>query len=195
MAEVPINSVVNLNVPATVPDGFENPEVRSAVELFINSAQNLLRNIERYVGISAKDITLWDFLTPSDTLLKHQSGRLYVTAGEDITFGSFINLYNNAGILNARKANAAAGLVKPAHGYCSTGGGVATGSRGEVILSQGLLAISGLLPGQAIYLSAVAGLSSIAPAGGAGQLEQYLGIGVANDLAYINIAAGPYIQH
>lgn len=195
MPESQINSVVNLNTPATVPDAFQDPEVRSAVELFINTMNNLLRSIEQYTGITQKDITLWNSLLPSDTLLRHQAGRLYVVASETINNGHFINLHNNAGVLNVRKAQGTAGAVRPAHGFCSTNGGLIAGQRGEVILSQGLLAISGVLPGQAVYLSTVAGTAQSTPLTGAGQLEQYLGVGVATDLVYIDIATGPYIQH
>lgn len=195
MPEVPVNSVINLNTPATVPDGFEDPQVRSAVDLFLQTFSNLLRNIEQYVGITQKDITLWDSLLPTDTLLRHQAGRLYVEASEAINNGHFINLHNDAGVLKCRKAQGTSGAVRPAHGFCSTSGGIIAGERGEVILSQGLLAISGVLPAQAIYLSTAAGQAGTAALTAAGQLEQFLGIGVALDLVYVDISLGPYIQH
>lgn len=193
--QVPVNSVVNLNAPATVPDGFENPEVRAAVELFLGSQLNLLRALEQYVGITQKDITLWNSIVPSDTLLRHQAGRLYVTASEAISFGHFINLHNNAGVLNCRKAQGTAGTVRVAQGYCNDADGAAIGERTEVILSSGLLAVGGVAPGQAIYLSTVAGVPTTVPLTGAGQLEQFLGIGVATNLVYIDISLGQYIQH
>jgi hypothetical protein len=190
-----INSVINLNIPATVPDAFENPEVRAAVELFLNTLNNLLRNLELFGGISPKDVTTWNDLLPSDTLLRHQLGRLYPIANETLAFGSFINLHNNAGVINARKANAASGLVKPAHGYCSQAGGITAGNRGEIILSQGLLGIGGVSPGAPIYLSTTPGVATLVAPTGAGQLEQFLGIAVATDIVYIDISLGQYIQH
>lgn len=190
-----INSLVNINVPAQVPEAFQDAEVRAAVELTINSSNNILRALEQYLGITQKDITLWDFLIPSDTLLAHQLKRLYVTAGEDISFGHFVNLYNDGGVLKCRKAQGTAGNVRPARGFCSTSGGILTGERGEIIIGEGLLAVSGLNPGEAIYLSTTAGSPTITPLTGAGQLEQFLGFGVAGSLAYVDIAQGPYIQH
>lgn len=195
MTTASINSVVNLNVPATAPDGFKNPEVRAAVELFLNGLNNLLREFETYTGATQKDVTLWSSLKPTDTLIRHQAGRLYVIAGENLSVGDFINLYNDGGVLKVRKSNGTAGTIRPAHGYCSTSGGILTGNIGEVILAQGELAVTGLLPGQPIYLSTVAGLATVTPLTGVGQLEQFLGIGVATNLAYINIAMGQYIQH
>lgn len=195
MALPKVNSVINLNVPASAGDLYSEPEVKGLADLVVNAFTNLLSELERYSGFTQKDITLWNSLTPSDTLLKHQLGRLYVVAGENLAFGDFVNCYNDAGTLKVRKANGAAGLVKPARGFCSTAAGILTGNKGEVILSQGLLAIAGLLPGQAIYLSNVPGQAAIAPLVGVGDLEQYIGYGIANNLAYIEIAGGQYIQH
>lgn len=195
MADFTINSQVNLNLPATVPEGFTTPEIRSAVEMFINAQQNMLRALEAYLGITQKDMTLWSSLTPSDTLLAHQLNRLYITAGEALSYGNFINLYNDAGTLKARKANATSGIARRAHGFCSTVGGTSVGSRGEVILKSGILSIAGVSPGQELYLSTTAGLATGSPATGAGQTEQHLGVGVATDLAMINISGGQFIQH
>lgn len=190
-----INSILNINLPANAPDGFTDPEVRASVEMFINILQSFLDGFERYVGATQKDITTWNSLLPSDTLIRHQPGRLYLPASEILNFGEFINLHSNAGVLNARKANGTSGTVRPAHGYCSTSAGIGIGVRGEVTLSQGILVISGVTPGQAIYISTSAGQATATPLTGAGQLEQYLGIGVGNNLAYIDISLGQYIQH
>lgn len=195
MAATPTNSLINLSIPATAPDGFTEPQVKAAVELFLNGFNNFLREFERYTGATQKDVTLWPNLLPSDTLIRNQAGRLYAIASEAISVGDFVNLHNVAGVLNVRKANGAAGLVKPANGYCSTTGGVALGASGEFILSQGILTITGILPGQNIYLSTTPGLASVTPLTGAGQLEQYIGVGVANNLASIDISCGQYVQH
>lgn len=193
MAQNPnvLNSSIDLGTPDTPPDGIKNPEVRGVYEFVINTINNLVRSIEQFVGITTKDITQWPQLVPTDTLLRHQAGRLYAIASENIVFGAFINLHNAAGVLNVRNADS---LGKPAHGYCNIQGVVA-GARTEVILSQGILPIGGLLPGQAIYLSHVLGVASTVPDVAAGRIEQFLGIGVAPGIAYIDISLGQYIQH
>lgn len=192
---VNINSIINLNLPAVVPDAFQNPEVRAAVELFLNTFNNLLRSIETFSGITPKDVTTWDVLGPSDTLLRYQLGRLYPIASEDIPFGSFVNLHDVGGDLRARKANAAAGSVRPARGYCSQDGGIVTGDRGEIILSLGLVGIAGVAPGQEIFLSTAAGVATLVAPVAAGTLTQFLGIGVATDIVYVDIASGIYRQN
>lgn len=195
MANTPTNSIVNLSLPDKAPEQFTDPQARSAVELFIVSLNNMLREFERYVGATQKDVTLWSSLLASDTLIRHEAGRFYVQASENIAFGDLINLHNVAGVCNIRKANAAAGLVKPARGFCSTTAGILTGAFGEVILSQGLLAISGVVAGDTVYLSTSPGQGSLTPAVGAGQLEQFVGFGVASNLVQIDITHGSYLQH
>lgn len=190
-----INSLVNLFLPAASPDSFTDPQVKAAVDLYLTGFANFLRYFEEFTGATQKDMTLWTSLLPSDTIISGQHRRLYGKASENLAFGDFINLVNVAGVLNFRKSNGAAGLVKPAHGWCSTIGGILIAETGEVILKSGLLAVTGLLPGQAIYQSATPGLAGTVALVGAGQLEQFIGIGVASDLAYIDISMGSYIQH
>lgn len=190
-----INSIVNLNIPSSAPDGFTDPQVRAAVEMFLVAQLNMLRSFELYTGATQKDITLWASLQPTDTLIRHQAGRLYVTAGENINAGDFVNLYLDAAILKCRKAQATAGSVRPARGYCSTAGGILLGDRGEVILSQGILEIGGVVPGTSYFLATSAGQATAVAPVAAGQLEQFLGVGIADNLLYIDIALGAYVQH
>lgn len=190
------NSIINLNIPANAPDGFTDPQVKAAVELFLNGFNNMLQSFEDFVAPTQKDMSLWSSLKPSDTLLRAFAGRLYVTAGEALNAGDFVNLYLDAGILKARKANAAAGNNRPAKGYCSTSGGILLGEIGEVILTQGLLGVTGVVIGTEYYLSAaVPGVITATPPTAAGQLEQFIGTGVDTNLLYVDIASGRYINH
>lgn len=189
-----INSQVNLGIPGSVPDNFQNNEVRAAVRMFINVAQNLQRAIEQYVGITQKDVSLWQTLQPSDTLLAHQTNRLYVVTDEDLVFGNFIYLYDDAGTLKVKKADSSV-LTKPARGFCNVVGGTLTGDVTEIIVGQGILPLSGIAPGQEVYLSTTPGVGSATPDTAAGHLEQFLGFGVATDVAYISITQGQYIAH
>lgn len=191
----PVNSVMNFNLPKAVADSVSDPEVKSLADQVVLTFANVQQEMERYLGITQKDITTWANLLPSDTLLTHQVRRLYVKASEALIFGDLVNLHNVAGVLNARKANGVAGTVRPARGFCSTVAGIGIGAIGEIVFKSGILAIAGILPGQDIYLSAVAGLATTAPLVGVGQLEQYIGTGVASNLAFIDMTLGQYIQH
>lgn len=194
MATTPTNSIINLGLPSVTPDSFSDPQVKAAVELFLNGMNNLLREIERFTGMTQKDISLWSTVVPTDTLLAHNLRRLYVTAFENLILGDVINLFNDAGTLKARKANAAAGLVKPADGFCSTTAGILAGSRGEVILYSGITIITGVSRGDRLFLSTSPGQATLVAPVGAGQLEQFLGIGVDTNIVFMNIA-GKYLQH
>ena len=195
MPTIPINSVINLALPGSAPDNFTNPQVRAAVDLFLVSMNNLLREIEKYGGITTKDITLVPSLVPSDTLLHHQLGRLYVVASENLILGDIINLHLDVGLLKARRANAASGSVRPANGFCSTVNGILAGAKSEVILYQGICSITGVVRGDRLFLAASAGQATTTPPTGVGQLEQFLGIGVDTNIAYMNMTGGQYIQH
>jgi len=195
MPTTSLNSIINLALPSSAPESFSDPQVRGAVDLFLISLNNFLREFERFSGVTQKDITLWDSLLVSDTVLKHQLGRLYVVAFENLILGDLINLFSDAGILKARRANAASGSVRPAVGYCSTTNGILAGARGECILSQGLNTITGVAVGDRLFLSTSAGQATVTPPGGAGELEQFVGIGVAINIAYMDISMGQYIQH
>lgn len=193
--QLPIASLINLYLPASSPEFFKDPEVRAAVDMFLTGFANFLRGFEQYTGATQKDVTQWSSLLPSDTIISGQHRRLYGIASETLAYGNFINLVNSAGTLKFRKSDGAAGLVKPCHGWCSTSGGIPIGEVGEVTLKTGLLAVAGIAPGQAIYQSTTPGLATTTALTGAGQLEQFIGIGVVTDLAYIDISLGQYIQH
>lgn len=190
-----LNSLLNAGISGDVPPAFKHPEVIAAVEMFITGLRNLTQDIERYTGITQKDPSLWSLLAPTDTLLRQNLGRIYVKASVNLVFGNMVNFHSVAGVLNARLANASSGVARRAHGYCNVAAGTLAGEITEVILTFGLLPISGIIPVNNLYLSTTPGTLSTTPATAAGELEQYCGYCVADDLAYISIVPGTFIQH
>jgi len=179
-----ISSEINTGIPSTIPDNFKHPEVRAAVEMFMQAVYVLHQSLEQHVGITQKKRDLWDLISPDDTILRHYQGRLYVTAGENLSFGHFVNLYKDAGILKARKADSTNG--RPANGYCNVSGGTLAGARTEVILSFGVMPLTGVTPGDIVYLG-TAGQGSLAPNTTVGKINQVLGFGVDTNLMYVYI--------
>lgn len=191
MATGSINSQINLGLPSEAPEIFTQPQVKASVDLFINGLNNLLRAFEQFGGITQKPEEDWSTITPQDTLLRQNSGRFYLQASEALPFGSLINIHDSGGV----RARLASSDGKPAHGYCNVQGGVDAGEDCEVILGMGLVGIGGITPGQNLYLSASPGLAALSPDLGAGRIEQFVGLAIGNDLAYIQITLGQYIQH
>lgn len=189
-----LNSLIQTGLPSDAPPQFKHSEVRAAVELFIQSTNNLLRQVEQYCGITQKDPSLWSSLPPTETLFKQNLGRLYVVTNIALTYGMLVNLFNNGGVLTARKAQAISGTVRKAHGYCNVTAGIPSGSYGEIILGQGIIPVAGVLPAQDLYLSAVTpGAMTTASPFGSGEIAQYVGYGIKTNLAYIDIVSGEYI--
>lgn len=109
-------------------------------------------------------------------------------ASEALTAGNFVNLYNNAGTLNVRKADATTN-AKPAHGFVLanvSSSGTATIFR----ISNTNTALAGLTIGGEYYLSTTPGAviisGSFTPA--SGNIVQYLGIAdSATSLVFENV--------
>lgn len=96
-----------------------------------------------------------------------------VPASENLTAGNAINLWNNSGATNARKADATA-AGKMCHGFVSAN--VTAPANATVYLpSQTNTALSGLTPGTDYYLHTTAGALSSTPPAAAGNVIQYIG--------------------
>jgi hypothetical protein len=192
-----ISSSIDLGLASGVPELYQKPEDRSLYQLIVQTAQNILSSIETYCGLTQKPMTQWSLLSPSATLRRQNLGRLYCISGEAIVYGALVNLYNNAGVLTARNANSSTG--RSAHGYCAVNNtqqsGMNVGEYGEVILGQGILPVTGVSPADRMFLAPVNGQMQIGPDLAAGHIEQFIGIGIATNLVYIDITMGSWIQH
>jgi hypothetical protein len=169
-----ISSSIDLGLASGVPELYQKPEDRSLYQLIVQTAQNILSSIETYCGLTQKPMTQWSLLSPSATLRRQNLGRLYCISGEAIVYGALVNLYNNAGVLTARNANSSTG--RSAHG-------------------QGILPVTGVSPADRMFLAPVNGQMQIGPDLAAGHIEQFIGIGIATNLVYIDITMGSWIQH
>jgi len=96
-----------------------------------------------------------------------------VLTSEAVAAGDMINLYNNTGVLNARKADASV-QTKPARGFVKSA--FASGATALVYKEGTNDQLSGRTPGERLYLSdTVAGEVTPTPPTGAGKLLQFLG--------------------
>jgi hypothetical protein len=97
-----------------------------------------------------------------------------VVFSEAVAAGDFVNLYNNAGTLNARKADASV-QTKAANGFVKAA--VASAATGVVFKEGTNDQLSGKTPGARQYLSATtAGAPTETPVSGTGKTHQFLGV-------------------
>ncbi len=152
-----VDSPINLYIP-------QNPETTDPVlypELakVYNSLRNLQIAITQYAGVGQRPQNDWSLLTPLDTIQLQNLTRVYVKALENIPLGNTISFVDlGGGVLGVRRANATSGSIFPAHGFCTTLGGITAGQFGEVMLAGLCPYISGLAIGQTYYQSTTPGV-------------------------------------
>jgi hypothetical protein len=186
-------SDIDFRVGQSPPDNLP-PEVQGMANELYNTLQQIIFTFINKCGISQQDTAMWELLAtlPGSTIQAQNLRRIYVEASEPILLGGMVSLTNVAGALRARNANAT-NNTRPADGFCSTIGGVASGEVGEFILSSGIATVTGLTVGTRYYLSTSNGLVANGPAVAAGNIEQYIGIALSPTELYVNMQY--WIQH
>lgn len=187
-------SPIDFRISTQIPNGEKlgREEAAAIGELYSFSFQTIHAFVD-YCGIGPQTPSIWSLLAGNPkTLLAGNLNRLYVTASETIAYGAAISLTNVAGALRVRKANATDN-TRICDGFCCFPGGITIGEVGEVILNSGLAPVAGLVVGARYWLSTTAGLISNAPAVGAGNIEQYLGIAITTTSLSFNISN--WLQH
>lgn len=98
-----------------------------------------------------------------------------IQASENLAAGDFVNVHNSTGA-RVRKADASNG--RQAHGYVLAG--VTSGANATVYFEGSNTQVSGLTPGDVMYLSAsAAGQATATPPSTSGQIVQRLGVAVS----------------
>jgi len=95
-------------------------------------------------------------------------------ATEDIAAGDFVNVFDDAGTVSVRLADASA--ERPADGYVKAG--ALTGANATVYLEGVNNQLTGLAPGQ-VWLGDAGQVTQTAPASGGGGLAQIVGQAIA----------------
>lgn len=103
-----------------------------------------------------------------------------IVAGEDLDAGDFVNIYDNSGVANVRKADNSNN--RPAHGYVTSA--VTSGQNATVFRENTNASLSGLTIGARYYLG-TAGDVTATPTEAANTLHQFLG--VAHSATELNV--------
>jgi hypothetical protein len=100
-----------------------------------------------------------------------------ILASEAIPAGSLVDVYNNAGTLNMRKADATA-AGKEADGFVI--GAIANGGTGTVYFEGTITGLTGLTPGARVYTPVGAGgVPSMAVPAASGNVVQFVGVALS----------------
>ena len=161
----------NYGISQVPPGPIEDPVVAGAIAQIYKAIQALIQN-----------------QTPYAT----GGNSIAVIASANIAMGEPVNLYNNAGVLNARPASSAP-TVAPCHGICTSLAGIASGSAG--IITRGPLVVtglSGLTLGANYWLSSGGAMATAADTA-SGHIEQYLGVAISTTQLFYSPSS--WIQH
>ena len=98
-----------------------------------------------------------------------------IIASENLTAGNLVNIWNNSGVANVRKADATT-VGKEANGFVLSAV-TANGSNTAAVyrISQSNTQVSGLTPGASYYLDTTAGGITATPPSTSGNVIQYVG--------------------
>jgi len=178
------NSPINTNLPLSVDEAPK--EIRGYLQGIYNALQQLQIAFNTYTGAGQPVADLWSVITPEDTVIVGNMNRLFGLASETISFGAAVNIYNNVGVLTLRNANAT-NNTKPCHAWCSTTGGIANGSYGEVQIGSSLCTgIGGLTIGTRYFLSTTNGLITATSPVAVGNIGQVVGYAVGGTRLVFN---------
>ncbi|MEE8629069.1 hypothetical protein [Methylobacterium ajmalii] len=95
-----------------------------------------------------------------------------VVASEALSAGNLVNLYDNAGTINVRKADASV-EGKECNGFVLAA--VVQGGNATVYFSRLITGLSGLTDGARYYLATTPGGLTATPVTGVGTVDQYIG--------------------
>lgn len=190
MALSRINSPFNLNLPETPQT--PNKEIFNELAPIYQALQTLQQAITTYTGMVVPFSEYWPSLHPSETIFPQNQNRLFPIFSENVAAGAMVNLWNDAGVVKARYANAT-NNTKPCHGYAPSS--VISPANGEVVLFNGLnLSITGMTPGQRYWLNTTNGQIVAGPPVAAGNIEQTVGLALSSTVFYF-ITDLQFIQH
>src|SRR4051812_24770358 len=100
---MPYKSSINTGLP-NIPEP-PDPAFFAEFQRVYNAIRNLTIAVDAYTGALPADAAYYSQTPATTTLLSQNTQRLYVKFSEAASYGQTINLYNNAGVLNARLSN------------------------------------------------------------------------------------------
>lgn len=179
-----VDSPINLYLPQN-PEA-SDPQLNGELSKVYNAMRNLQIAITQYAGVGQREQSTWNQLSPLDTVQVQNLARVYALAAEGIPLGALVSCFDGGGgTLYLRRANATSGTIFPAHGFCTTLGGILPGAYGEIQLLGVSPYITGMAIGQTYYLATSPGLiTNVRPS--SPNLGQTVGYAIGGNVLMFN---------
>lgn len=145
-----INSF-STNLGLTATPETSNPEFSIELQKVYNAITNLALALDAYTGAQSPSQDLWSSIAPVSYFLAGNTHKLFLQAGETITYGQPVTIKSDG---KAWLASSSASLK--CRGFMSSGGSVSAGGYLEV-QTEGIVVTSGLTAGATYWISATAG--------------------------------------
>lgn len=181
------SSPINLGLPQT-PSGVPDEMYEQFLKIY-NAIAILHQEVIKYTGGGVLDLSNYlSSVNPAfaESVQAHKLVPILVTASVAIAAGEQVNLFNSAGVLKARLAQANA-LATKSWGWAPAA--IGNGAVGVVFLGIGLnQAVSGLAVGSVYYLSSATpgGITATRPVA-AGTISQEVGIALSATELYTRL--------
>jgi len=170
------NSKIITGLPSLPSDQLP-PELWDDFKTIYNALNNLAQGISVYGGVDGVDSSEWADSPPANTILSGNLTRMYPRASVAIAAGQIVNLFDNAGSMDARLANSTTAATM-AHGIANTA--AAAGARFEMQwLRSFVTSIGGMVPGTLYWLSTTGGAVQNLPPVAAGTIQQPIGLALS----------------
>jgi hypothetical protein len=150
--------------PTVVAPAYDSPQVNFTVNgttgttYYIRMAfYDVYSKVPSGLNISAEQSVTIGFIGAGDIDPNALKSFIIVVASENLAAGDLVNVWNNAGVANARKADASVS-GKDAHGFVLAG--VSTSANATVYLEGPNTGVTGLTPGRQFLSDSTAGRST-----------------------------------
>lgn len=173
------------STPLIIPDSSDSKDrdTQNEINYIFNALRTLAVQLDLLTGGLSPLKTDWPSYVPDGAYAGGKQFKVYANCSANIAYGAMVNLYNVAGVLTARPAQAN-GFAKAASGFCDVSGGFTSGTVGEFICGPGINhGIGGLTIGNWYFLdpATATGQVTATQPSAIGQVIQLCGIAIAAD--------------
>lgn len=169
------------------PEGVPDALYRVFFQLY-TAIHNLEAFISAFTGIDPQPQSLWNQVSPLDTVMSGNLNRVYIQQFEPLGFGNCVSFVVDGGVLKAQKANATTNAKFAVGFVTSTTHIPLAGQFCEVTIGMGLITgVAGMIAGARYFLSTTPAIITNSEPVAAGNIGQVVGVALTNTLLFMNV--------